>query len=159
MNKNKIMILLIFGLISANLLACNTYSSTFIDDDLKVLHDRTFKTEAGKKLKISGSSGDILVSSWDRAEVQVKILGNDKAREKTEFSFDQKGDLIEITAKRESSFFGNSGIRMRFEIKVPKNFNNNLVTSGGDIRFGGVEGHNILKTSGGDVNLKESAVK
>lgn len=148
MNKNRYYTALL--LISVLLAGSALYGQ-----DLQVIHDKNFKTSPGKKLKISGSSGDILVTSWDKSEVQVKILGNDKAKEKVEFKFDQGSDLIEVIAKREGLFLSNSGIKLRFEVKVPRNYHNLISTSGGDIRFAGVEGNNILKTSGGDVSVKE----
>ena len=44
---------------------------------------------------------------------------------------------------------------MRFEIKVPAEFNTNINTSGGDIMLGEIRGNNLLKTSGGRCLGKE----
>jgi hypothetical protein len=156
MNKIKIPVILIIFFFSANLTASSGFETASFDDDLKVLHERTFSIEPGKRLKLSGSSGDILVTSWDKPEVYIKILGNDRAKEKMDFSFNASKDIIEVTAKREGFFLNFSNIRLRFEIKVPMKFHNNLSTSGGDIRFAGVEGNNVLNTSGGDVTVKET---
>jgi DUF4097 and DUF4098 domain-containing protein YvlB len=150
MNKKKFYTVVAFLVITVLVAGSSVFAQ-----DLQVIHDKNFKTSPGKALKISGSSGDVLVTSWDRSEVQVKILGNEKAKDKVEFKFNQNSDMIEVIAKREGSFLFNSGIKIRYEVKVPQNFNNSIHTGGGDIRFAGVEGDNILKTSGGDISIKE----
>ena len=45
------------------------------------------------------------------------------------------------------------GIKLRFEIQVPKDFNIETYTAGGDIKLQNVKGSVKLKTSGGDINL------
>jgi DUF4097 and DUF4098 domain-containing protein YvlB len=156
MNKSKLLAIILTLIFSANLTASGAYEAVDYDNDLKVIHEKTFNIEPGKRLKLSGSSGDIMVTSWDRSEVYIKILGNDKAKEKVDFIFDAGKDLIEVTAKREGYFLSSSGISLRFEVKVPSRFHTHLNTSGGDIRFAGVEGNNVLNTSGGDINVKET---
>ncbi|MFO7445771.1 MAG: DUF4097 family beta strand repeat-containing protein [Ignavibacteriaceae bacterium] len=145
--------LIIFSLIS---LACNreayddyNYSE---DNNLKVLHEKTFKIEPGKSLRIEGSSGNIMLTTWDKPEVYIKIMGNEKAERKVRFNFDNDSDEVEVIARRDDSFFNwSSGIRIKFEVKIPSNFNPNLHTSGGDIRLAGVNGKTLAKTSGGDI--------
>jgi DUF4097 and DUF4098 domain-containing protein YvlB len=156
MNRNRIFAVIIILLLTANLIACKSYMAASSDQDLKVLHEKTFNIEPGKRLKLSGSSGDILLTSWDKPEVYVKILGNDQAREKVKFSFDAGKDMIEILARRDANIFGSSGIRLKYEVKVPAKFHTSLNTSGGNIRFAGVEGNNKLNTSGGDISIKET---
>jgi hypothetical protein len=156
MNKIKIITILITLLVWGNLNARSSVETMSSDNDLKVLHERTFKIEPGKRLKLSGSSGDVMVTAWDKSEVYIKVLGNDRAKEKVDFKFEGGKDLIEIIAKREGFFLSGSGIRLRFEIKVPAKFHTNIATSGGDIRFAGVEGNNKVTTSGGDISVKET---
>ena len=128
------------------------YSNSFADD-LKVLKEKTFQIAPGKKLKLDASEGDVYIKSWDKSEVYVKILGNHKAEEKMEFSFDNDDNEVSIKAKKEGSFFGlwGSGIKLKFEITVPSDFNNYVRTSGGDIHLEGINGKQDMKTSGGDV--------
>jgi hypothetical protein len=156
MNKNNLSAAILILIISSVLVACGSAGTLYSGDDLKVLHERTFATEPGKRLRLSGSSGDIMVTTWDKPEVYVKILGNERAKEKIDFSFEAGKDLIEVNAKRSGFFLGGTGIRMRFEIKVPARFNTHLNTSGGNISFAGVEGNNVLNTSGGDISIKET---
>jgi hypothetical protein len=136
----------------------SAYNTSLNNGDLKVLHEKTFKISEGKELILEASVGDIMITGWDKHEVYVKVSGNEKAEEKVDFTFYSNDERIEITAKKEGSFFNwfGSGLKLKFEIKVPNNFNNKVRTSGGDIRFAGVSGNNSLKTSGGDLWVKNT---
>ncbi len=124
--------------------------------DERVIHEKTFKTEFGKNLKLNTSSGDVYVSTWDKPEVYVKISGNRKAKDKINFKFQNDDEGVEITAKRDSwmNFFSWSGIYLKYEIKLPKNYNAYISTAGGDIKLYDVKGELRLETSGGDVFVK-----
>jgi len=127
--------------------------------NLKVLHEKSYHISPGKELKLETSTGDIMISSWDMDEVYIKVLGNEKAEDKMSFDFNANENVVEVIAKKEGSFFnwfGSSGISLRFEIKVPKSFNNKVSTSGGDIKLADVKGKTLLKTSGGDLWIKNT---
>jgi DUF4097 and DUF4098 domain-containing protein YvlB len=141
------------------LLASSSYScaeSEYSDDKLKVIHDKTFPISPGKDFKLDASSGDVLISSWNKNEVHVKIWGNDKAKEKVEFNFNDSENMIEVEAKFDWSLFMlMKGVQLRFEVKVPQEFNIDAVTSGGDIKLQNIKGKFVLKTSGGDINISD----
>jgi hypothetical protein len=133
----------------------NSYSD---DQNLQVLQEKTFQINQGKTLKLDASSGNIEISTWDKNEVYIKISGNTRAKEKTEFTFHNDENKVDVTAKTKSSFFGwNNGIKLKFEIKVPKNFNPESYTSGGNIKLEGLNGNPNLKTSGGNVYVRNSS--
>lgn len=157
-----------FNLKSVNILAitlfsflfvCPSQSSTnsgYFDDNLKVIHDKTFQISPGKNLKLDASSGDVVISSWNKNEVNVKILGNDRAKEKVEFSFKDSKDIIRVEAKYGwslSNIF--KGIQLRFEIQVPKEFNVDVVSAGGYVKLQNVNGKIAVKTSGGELILND----
>lgn len=153
--KNSIKLILVsffFLFFAASCVNANTGKK----EDLQVLHERTFKISPGKILKIETDQGDVMITSWDKNEVYIKVLGNEKAKEKMDFRFEGSEDEVMIKAKREGGFlnFFSSGIKLRFEIKVPSEFNNYCSTSGGDIRLAGIKGKNKLSTSGGDISIK-----
>ncbi len=130
--------------------------SEYTDEKLKVIHDKTFPISPGNDFKLDASAGDITISTWDKNEVHVKILGNDKAKEKVEFNFNESTDKIEVEAKYDWSLFMMiKGVKLKFEIQVPKEFNVDVVTSGGDIKLQGVKGRADVKTSGGDINVSD----
>jgi Toastrack DUF4097 len=137
-------ILILFAA-SANLFAGN----------LKVIEERTFQISPGKDLKLEASSGDVSISSWDKDEVCIKILGNDRAEDKMKFDFYNNEDKVEVVAKREHGLFDwfSNGIRLRFEIKVPIKFNIKARTSGGDVYTTNTSGNLDISTSGGDIKF------
>ena len=133
-------------------------SFTFINafaGDLKVIKERTFQISPGKDLKVEASSGDVSVSSWDKNEVYIKILGNEKAEDKMKFEFYNDENKVEVVAKGEHWLMGwfSGGIRLRFEIKVPIKFNEKIHTSGGDVYTTNVSGNLNISTSGGDIKF------
>ncbi|MGB5847507.1 MAG: DUF4097 family beta strand repeat-containing protein [Ignavibacteriaceae bacterium] len=131
--------------------AASSGAITFADD-LKVLHEKTFPINPGKQLKVKTPTGDVEVTYWDESKVYIKILGDDDAEERMSFEFNNDDNLVEIIADKDGSLFSwFSGINLKYEIKVPANFNVDVSTSGGDIKLGGVNGTAKLHTSGGDV--------
>ena len=140
---------------AASSFSCTMDDLNFDDQNLQVLQEKTFQINQGKTIKLDASSGNIEISTWDKNEVYVKISGNNRAKEKTEFIFHNDENKVEVTAKSKSSFFGwNTGIKLKFEIKVPKNFNPETHTSGGNIKLEGLTGNSDLKTSGGNIYIR-----
>lgn len=131
--------------------ACNKMHIS-VDDDLQLIKEKTFSISPGKDLIVDIASGDVIVTHWDKAEVYVEILGNENAMEKMEFTLEGNEEMIKVIGEKKSSvtsWFSN--INVEIEIKVPTRFNVNVNTSGGDIKYGGVNGNAVLNTSGGDV--------
>ena len=132
-----------------------TFIKSTFAGDLKVIKERTFQISPGKDLKVEASSGDVSVSSWDKNEVYIKILGNEKAEDKMKFEFYNDENKVEVVAKGDHSLMGwfSGGIRLRFEIKVPIKFNEKIHTSGGDVYTNNVSGNLNISTSGGDIKF------
>lgn len=141
--------LLFFMLINSILFAdTGLISST----STETLHHRTFKISSGKDLIVDTETGDITITPWEKNEVEIKIIGNDKARERMEFNFKADDNKIEVKGKRDGSGWSwFSGLELKYEIKVPESFNLEIYTAGGDIKAGGIKGKIYLKTSGGDI--------
>lgn len=150
--SKKLLIILIIVLIST-LFATNIFA-----DNLKLIKEKSLNVKQGETLFIDASGADIKVDSWNKDEVYVKIFGNRKAEDKMKFSIEKTSDGVEVTAKKEGSWFFNwgGGYSVRIEVMVPENFNNQIETSGGDILVQNVNGKFRLETSGGDVDLKNT---
>ena len=151
--------ILLFLIVSTATAGCRYENYNFDDRNLKTLHEKTFLISPGKELKLDVSMGDIMVTGWDKEEVYIKVLGNEKAEDKIEFEFNADNNLVEVIAKKEGSvfnWFGGNGISLRFEVKVPNRFNNKVYTSGGDIKISDITGTNTFKTSGGDLWVKKT---
>jgi len=122
------------------------------DDDLQLIKEKTFSILPGKNLFVDISSGDVTVTYWDKEEVYVKILGDEDAMEKMDFTLEGNDEEVKVTGKKKSSISSwFSNINVEVEIKVPSQFNLNVSTAGGDIKCGGITGKAELNTSGGDV--------
>jgi len=147
--KQLVILIILFSTISFS--ACSALNIPS-DDDLQLIKEKTINISPGKELKVDVSGGDVIVTSWKKSEVEVKIWGNENAMEKMNFSIEGNDELIKVIAERKSSatsWF--SSIQLEVEVKVPEQFNVDLNTSGGDIKYGGVEGNARLNTSGGDI--------
>ncbi|MBZ0198498.1 MAG: DUF4097 domain-containing protein [Ignavibacteriaceae bacterium] len=145
--------------VSFSLSACSVaFNGDNGSKKLSVIDEKTFQISSGKTLRVDTRPGDVMITPWEKDEVYIKVYGNDKAREKMKFDFNGNSNEVAVTGKYERSFFnwGNSGIKVRYEIKTPSNFNVTVSTAGGDVRVGGIKGSVTIKTSGGDVDIKET---
>lgn len=149
--KNLTKYFLVLSLILTYSFSLTFASSTFSKDDKKVIKEKTFQIADGKKVNVITDGADVVFTPWDKAEVYIKIIGNDKAAEKYEFNFDQSSDEITVKAERKSEWNWFSNLSLKIEVKVPARFNIYTSTSGGDIKVGGVYGGIYLETSGGDI--------
>lgn len=154
MNKGKLVFFVFILLMSS--LGCVKVSYDTADDNLMVLHEKSFPIAQDKLFKLTASSGLIQVTSWDKDEVYIKVSGNEKAKEKVDFTFNNGSEIIEVIAKTRNSFLNLSfnNHKMKFEVKVPRRFNTEMKTSGGDIYIDNIQGKQFIKTSGGDINAR-----
>ncbi len=132
-------------------LSLNQTLASSKSDDKKVIKEKTFQIAAGKKINVTCDGGDVVFTPWDKSEVYVKIIGNDKAAEKYDFIFESNSDEITVKAERRSQWNWFSNLSLKIEVKIPSNFNIYTNTSGGDIKVAGVTGGIYLETSGGDI--------
>ncbi|MCK9425126.1 MAG: DUF4097 domain-containing protein [Ignavibacteriaceae bacterium] len=135
------------------------FLGTALPEDLSLLHEKTFATTPGKLLKVETQSGSVKIETWDKNEVYIKVYGNNKAKEKLEFKFQDEDWGVSIVSKRKDSFWGfnwGHSLRVRFEIMVPKSYNAKVSTSGGNIGVKNLSGNIDGKTSGGDLKLYDN---
>lgn len=143
--KSFVAILFLFFTFINNSLAFNSERK-----ELELLHHKNYKIEPGKLLNLNAQRGSVEITPWHRNEVEIKIYGNENAKESSEFSFNADDNSVVVSdGIKKWNFFSN--IRIKYVIKVPYKFNLNINTSGGDIKCGGVEGDIKLNTAGGDI--------
>jgi len=146
----NIIVLLLMHILSA----CRNYHSEILNDDLNLITEENFPISPGNDLRIKVSGGDVMITSWDRSEVYIKVLGNDNAKEKLDFIFDNSDSYVSFETESKGSVFNwFSDISLKIEVKVPESFNNSIHTSGGDVWAEKVEGNLDVSTSGGDISL------
>jgi len=128
------------------------YLSTFAQSD-NIIKETTLKTSDNSELTLNTFSGDIKVNSWSSKEISFKLTGSNDAVENVEVVINPKSDgNYEIKVKNKKNSAKN--YKLKFEIKVPENFNLKMNTAGGDMNVIDIKGNITLNTSGGDLALK-----
>ncbi|MFT6407275.1 MAG: DUF4097 and DUF4098 domain-containing protein YvlB [Arenicella sp.] len=116
------------------------------------LIERSFDVEQGGTFLIDTDLGSIEVASHNRNMVEVRVEKKGKNPENFEVSFSQQGNDIKVVGDRKGiSFWGGSGAH--FVVKIPRNFNVDLKTSGGSIELSSLNGKVDAYTSGGSIRL------
>ena len=126
--------------------------------------EKTFIVQPGGKLTAETRGGNITVKSEDINEVRIVVTqvidanseeAANKALEKLNLTLEQKGNEVSAIAtyeKRIGNMWGNwPSVQVSYTITVPRAFNLQLNTSGGNIKVGSVKGNVAARTSGGDL--------
>lgn len=113
---------------------------------------RSFSVGKGGSLDVALSSGEVVITAWDRDEVFVKVEGI-RDKDLRYVSMEQSGDTVTVKYRPKGGWFSSSG---RFDITVPMEFNVNIKTAGGSVEVSGIlKGVVKGSTSGGDIRLKQ----
>lgn len=127
----------------------------------KTVLEEKFNASPGERLEVDASIGDVIINTWDKNEVYVKILASIRSADKFEFSAEKTSYGVKVVVRKRGSFlsrmFNWGGSDVRLEIGLPRNFDPDVSTSGGDIKVKSVNGDIRLRTSGGDVEVFTSA--
>src|SRR6478736_1785077 len=129
--------------------------------------EKTFTVQPGGNFKAHTQGGDIKIETSDRPEVRIQVkqviradseAEADEILAKLTLTLEQTGNDVTADAKYEKrgpgTWFGNwPPVSVSFVVTVPKNFNLNLNTSGGDIAVASVAGNVRARTSGGDLKF------
>ena len=121
----------------------------------------------GGRLVVDVDFGSINLAAGTDGKVSVeayrKIDSNDEAREKEYLAgapivVSKEGDTVTVRARRPKdanrwSWCGSISMDARYTVRVPKNFNADLRTSGGTIDANGISGEIKADTSGGKLKF------
>jgi DUF4097 and DUF4098 domain-containing protein YvlB len=132
--------------------------------------EKTFHVSPGGKFTLEADQGTCKVSPLEGNEVRVrvfrKIEGASKAQADEIFTnhqvtFQQNGGTVSVDAKNKKNLSmlwrQQPYLQVRYEISLPKTFNVDLRTSGGDIQVGDLEGWVKARTSSGTIDLGRAA--
>jgi DUF4097 and DUF4098 domain-containing protein YvlB len=123
--------------------------------------DRSFSVAPGGRLTIEADGADLRVTGTGGNQVVVHILlkGSERTLEHMTLSAEQSGNDVEVTSKHEkgkwTDWFGGWNADGRVEVQVPREYNVDIHTSGGDITVGQLQGTAHGRTSGGDIVVTE----
>src|SRR5438046_944668 len=129
--------------------------------------EKEFQVSTGGKLIVQADQGSIEVNSDARDKVHVRLFrhvkGGSQAQADELFgnhdvTFTQDGNNVSIIGRNKKDRFRFGSIRqpslqVRYEISIPKRFDVDLNTSGGDIRLRELEGAATARTSSGSIEL------
>jgi len=122
--------------------------------------DKTFTVQPDGDLVIDADEGEVSVLGTDSNQVSVQVImtGDQERIDKYHVDFKQEGNTVRIEGRenrRHFRMFDDRSLRVRFEVKVPKKFNLDLQTSGGDLVIKTLNGHVVGTTSGGNLELTD----
>ena len=138
---------------------------TFLEAKITRNVEKTFTVQSGGLLKVQTSGGDITVlNGASNSEVKVtakeRIDANSEAKadellKDLTLTIEQQGNNITAVAKYEKGgwHWGNTPVSVSFTVVLPRNFNVDLNTSGGNIDLASIAGKARLRTSGGNLKL------
>jgi hypothetical protein len=124
--------------------------------------EMSFPIEPGGTLRASTEGGNIQVVSGEVSEVQISvrhiIRANSDAEADSllanlELVLERRGNdvIAESRYSKKPGLFGHRPVQVDFTITVPRQFNAELKTSGGNIKVGDLRGTVNARTSGGNL--------
>jgi hypothetical protein len=123
--------------------------------------DRTFSVAPGGRLTIEANAADLRVTGTGGNQVIVHILltGNERAVERMTLSAEQSGNDVAVLAKQRAGkwtdWIGVWILDGKIEVQVPREYNIDIRTSGGDMTVGQLQGTARGSTSGGDIRVTD----
>jgi hypothetical protein len=126
-------------------------------------YDKTFAVAPGGKLTVDADGSDIIVAGTDADQVVVEIIAKGSRRRLDDMvmSAEQTGNGVAVTAKDHSGSWldwiriGVHDESSVVKVQVPKRYDVDLKTSGGDVKIARLQGEARGKTSGGDVDADD----
>jgi len=129
--------------------------------------EKSFPVTPGGKLVIQADMGAIQVATDNSDQFQLAVLRKVKGGTKAqadglfadhEVTFSQEGNMITVIAKRKSQKSwswgpGRPNLEVRYQARIPRRFDVDLRTAGGDIEVGALEGQASVRTSSGTIKL------
>lgn len=112
---------------------------------------RTFSVSEGDELELDiETGGDIVIRAWDRSEVSVEITIDGGDERDVIVNVDEFSGGVEVHTEYDSR---RSRADVSVLVMVPRRFDVDINTTGGDITIDGVEGSIEGETMGGDLDL------
>lgn len=117
--------------------------------------DKTFDVSPGGTLRLETDVGHVSVEGTGSSQVSITatIRGSSRDVEEFEVSAEKSGRDVEVIAGARSRRWNFRDLDVRFVVKVPREYNLRIHTSGGDIDVESVKGAVKGETSGGNVSV------
>lgn len=158
---NRLNVLLLTALLSVPSMRC-------LASDPEANVEQSFSVSSGGRLVLDADRGSVTVrtDAADKVQVQVfrRIKGGSKEKAEEifkshEVTLSQDGNTVSILAqdKRRTRVihFGEANLEVRYEISIPKRFDVDLKTSGGNVTVADLDGNAAARTSSGAIKLAQ----
>ena len=123
--------------------------------------EKKFTVNPGGTFAIKTDFGNVEIVGTDSKEVSIHAQMEGRQRDIDEFTItaNQTAEGVEVVGRspRTGKWFnwGNNNLNVTFTVKVPREYNLRMETSGGDIHVSTVQGKLNGGTSGGNITLKD----
>jgi hypothetical protein len=119
--------------------------------------EKTFDVSSGGTLRLDTDVGRVSVEGTSASQVSIDatIRGSSRDVEEFEVSAKKSGNDVEVVAGGRSRRWKFRDLDVRFVVKVPREYNLRLFTSGGDIDVQAIKGLVRGETSGGNVSVSD----
>ena len=114
--------------------------------------ERSFEAAAGGRFVLDADWGLVEVKTWDQEIVDVVVEHADKL----ELEFQRHDDAVTVHAERKGRSIARWFAKEdspRFHVTVPRRFDLDLVTAGGNIHIPDLDGEANARTSGGKLKI------
>jgi DUF4097 and DUF4098 domain-containing protein YvlB len=129
--------------------------------------EQAFSVAPGGKLVMQADRGsiDVTTDAGDKAQVRVlrKVKGGSQAQAEAllaehQVTLQQEGNTISAVARNKSKVSwswrpGQPVLTVHYQVNIPRKFEVELQTAGGDIRLGDLEGDALARTTSGSIRL------
>lgn len=113
-----------------------------------------FKISTGKKLDLQlQTGGSVNITGWDKEVVSIKLSGGGRDWQDCKFEANETPDILQIVARYQGKQTSYS-TSLHFEIKVPKRFDIQIESAGGELKITDVAGDLRGRTMGGNLELR-----
>ena len=153
----------ISGLFAASFLAATAVAAQDFEQNI----EKTFKVAQGGQLVLHADRGsvDVKTDQGDQVQVHVfrKVSGGSKSNADElfanhEVTLTQDGNKVLVVAKNKTNkvfswSFNRPGMDVHYVINIPKKFNVELKTAGGNIQLADLDGEALAHTSSGSIKV------
>ncbi len=150
-------------LIAGTALAGAVMAASGFDNDL----EKTYQVSAGGKFILQADQGSCKIHPVEDGKIQVRVLRHVKGGTQAqadqlfanhEVTFRQEGNTVSVIAKNKKNFSwswrpNQAYLDVNYEITIPRRFDVDLQTAGGDILVDDLDGQAKARTSSGAINL------
>ncbi len=118
---------------------------------------RSFTVSPNGRLDVDTDMGSIRVRTWDRNVVDVEVRRDSRGSGNVldfELAFNQNGNTVEVNGRGPRGIGGGrDGVSVQYLVTVPRRFNLDLETSGGNIEIDDLQGTADVSTAGGNLSF------